>query len=109
MFNHISKAPGMVGMLITKHTLTYSQKFYNSYKVANDNIFAEACISPGVSIKHRGDSDENYHFLDNNYDDYALTTVGNHKKEVRPKLETRMERRRLKKKLEDDFDWDDHD
>jgi phosphopantothenoylcysteine synthetase/decarboxylase len=84
-------------------------------KVADDNIFTESCISQGLEMKHFNDRDEQYHFLDGRNDDYEFDGLDDHKKEVRRKLEDRIERRRLKLELEDyegelddDFDWDEH-
>ena len=66
-------------------------------------------------MKHFNDRDEQYHFLDGRNDHYEFDGLDDHKKEVRRKLEDRIERRRLKLELEDyegelddDFDWDDH-
>jgi hypothetical protein len=66
-------------------------------------------------MKHYSDRDDSYQALEGS-DDYELDGIDSRKKEVRRKLEERMERNRLKKELEDyegelddDFNWDDVD
>lgn len=67
-------------------------------------------------MKHQYDQEEPYSFSDFS-DDFDLDPDDNRrKKEIRRKLEDRMERRRLKQELEDyegeygdDFDWDELD
>ena len=64
-------------------------------------------------MKHYTDREESYYSFENN-DDFELDGLDSHKRDVRRKIEERMERRRLKNELEDyegeldeDFDWGD--
>lgn len=63
-------------------------------------------------MKHYHDREESSIFLDHNIQ--VEDNLDDHKKEVRRKLDERIERRRLKEELEDyegelddEFDWDD--
>lgn len=69
-------------------------------------------------MKQHSDQDDNYFYSESESgDDYEVGPIDpERQKEVRRKLEARMERRRLKAELEDyegeldnDFDWDGFD
>ena len=62
----------------------------------------------------KGHHHQEEHHLSEHVDDFELEDISAHQKEVRRKLEQRLERRRLKQELEDyegeldqEFDWDD--